>query len=47
MVRLAFERWKHPEEALDDEVLADDYDGHQSNYSELSDGLVLEDQALG
>ena len=47
MVGLALKRWKHTEEALDDEVLADDNDGHQGYYSELSDGLILEDQALG
>ena len=47
MVRLALKWRKHSQEALDDEVLAHDNDGHQGNYSELSDGLVLKDEALG
>ena len=47
MVRLALEWRKHSKEALDDEVLAHDNDGHQGNYSELSDWLVLKDKALG
>ena len=47
MVRLTLKRRKHSKEALDDEVLAHDNNGHQGNYSELSYGLILKDQALG
>ena len=47
MVRLTLKRRKHSKEALDDEVLAYDDNGHQSNYSELGYWLILKDQALG
>ena len=33
--------------ALDDELLDDDDESHQCNGHELSDGLILEDEALG